>query len=470
MLIEKNIPLSEFATFKIGGKADYFCRVQSLEELKEALFFAKQKKAPIFILGGGSNILVSDKGFRGLVIKMEILGIEFNEQGKKKNSVEVTAGAGENWDYLVSLCVEKGLYGLENLSGIPGTVGGAIFQNIGAYGAEISECVSSVEALNIETGEIGIIPAKNCAFSYRSSIFKDFSSSPPQEFSSSFPARGKVPRLCEAEGWEKATTDIHSHHPVLQGQDTPPQAGGEEAPSPVFSNILVSQSPLIILSATFSLQKNGTLKTSYKDISAYFSSLPIPPARGGTASLRARGVGESIVENLSHHPCSEDLTSPPQAGGEETQPPISDSPFPKGSTHSYGGGIFPNLSDLRNAILSIRSRKLPPLDKFGTAGSFFKNPIISKKEYEEFKKKFPDCPANPVRKNKIKISAGWLLDKACNLKGAREGDAGLYENQALVLVNYGSASASEIKSFAEKAVACVLEKTGIILEREVEYV
>lgn len=246
MLIEKNILLSEFATFKIGGRADFFCRVQSLEELKEALFFAKQKKAPIFILGGGSNLLISDEGFRGLVIKMEILGIEFKEARPAKftrsgarpaklrvgeersGEVEVSAYAGENWDYFVSLCVEKGLYGLENLSGIPGTVGGAIFQNIGAYGAEISECVSSVEALNTETGEIGIVPAKNCAFSYRGSIFKTLSFSPlplPE---------GEFPGVGEKCNQKKRT--------------------------------------LIILKATFSLSLSGTLKTSYKDISAYFSS------------------------------------------------------------------------------------------------------------------------------------------------------------------------------------------------------
>jgi len=115
MKIEKNAPLAPFTTFGIGGKARFFCRVKTTDELSEAVMFAKKSKLPFLILGGGSNVLISDKGFPGLVIKVEILGIEFIGRGKK---VEVIAGAGESWDELVRLCVERGIGGLENLSGI----------------------------------------------------------------------------------------------------------------------------------------------------------------------------------------------------------------------------------------------------------------------------------------------------------------------------------------------------------------
>jgi len=168
--IQENIPLKDYTTFKIGGIARYFVVIKTLPELMEAILFSKEKEIPFFVLGGGSNILVSENGFLGLVIKNEI---------KKKVCVEmspedcnVTFGAGENWDEAVAYTVTRGLFGLENLSGIPGTVGASPVQNIGAYGQEVKNVICSLKAINTETLDEKMFTNSDCQFSYRNSIFK----------------------------------------------------------------------------------------------------------------------------------------------------------------------------------------------------------------------------------------------------------------------------------------------------------
>lgn len=171
MEIEENIPLAPLTTFHIGGPARYFARVQStnINDVREAFAFAKAKGLPVFVLGGGSNVLISDAGFDGLVIKIEITGVEWKEGGEKTLLI---AGAGESWDALVQKAVEKNLWGVENLSGIPGTVGAAPIQNIGAYGAELKDTLAWVEVLDTNAGEIKTFTNSECAFAYRTSRFK----------------------------------------------------------------------------------------------------------------------------------------------------------------------------------------------------------------------------------------------------------------------------------------------------------
>jgi UDP-N-acetylmuramate dehydrogenase len=376
MKILENVSLAELTTFKIGGPARYFCAITNVEELKEALDFAKSPahSLPIFILGGGSNILVSDKGFAGLVIKMEIRGTDVaggkkefakkngGEKADKKNEdetsqfVEITAGAGEIWDDLVAFTVRRGLGGLENLSLIPGTVGAAPVQNIGAYGAEVKDTISAVEVFNIETGEVRNMKNAECRFSYRDSIFK------------------------KPEGKK-----------------------------------------YIITRVTFRLSKKLALKTDYKDVANYLKTQQI-------------SLGEL------------------------------------------------DLKKVREIVIAIRRAKLPDVskssqNKIGTAGSFFKNPIVSGAKYQELKKLYPDMPhflPNPSRsqngQEKVKIPAAWLLDKLCGFKGYRDESVGVYENQALVLVNFGGASAANVMTLAKKMADDVFEKTGIKLEREVRVV
>ena len=170
MIFQKNIALRDLNTFKIGGNAKYFCVVKTIEELKEAVIFAKENKLPFFVLGGGSNTLFSDEEFDGLVIKMEMMGRSFEKTSK--NGIWLSAGAGENWDELVNFVVNNNFFGIENLSGIPGTVGGATVQNIGAYGAEVGNSIIEVEVFDISDMKTKILSAKECLFSYRNSVFK----------------------------------------------------------------------------------------------------------------------------------------------------------------------------------------------------------------------------------------------------------------------------------------------------------
>ena len=174
MIIKENVSLAPFTTFRIGGAARFFVQVGNVNELKEAVVFAVEKNIPIFVLGGGSNVLISDSGFDGLVIKNEIKGIsEEAGAGTSSDFVRIIAGAGENWDDLVKYTVEeKGLYGLENLSWIPGTVGASPVQNIGAYGAEAKDTIEWVEVYNPTTAKIEKLSNVDCLFGYRDSIFK----------------------------------------------------------------------------------------------------------------------------------------------------------------------------------------------------------------------------------------------------------------------------------------------------------
>ncbi len=334
--IKKNVSLETLNTFKVAGKAKYFAEINSVDHLKEAIEFAKKNKLSIFILGGGSNVLISDKSFDGLVLKMNIKGVSWKET---EDSVEVTAGAGETWDEVVKESVERNLYGLQNLSGIPGSVGGAPVQNIGAYGAEIKDVLRSVEVFDKEKSVFLNFSNEDCKFGYRDSIFKT------------------------KEG-----------------------------------------ARYVIIKVTLSLKKNSSLNLSYKDVTLYFAS----------------------------------------------------------KKH------IPTLKEVRQAILEIRNKKFPDLSKVGTAGSFFKNPIVSKEKYDELLRKYPNMPSYALPNSLVKIPLAWIIDKVCGLKGKREDNVGTFENQAIVLVNWNGATGTEIKNFAEKIKKEVKAKTGIEVEMEVQ--
>lgn len=338
---QSDVPLSLYTTFKIGGPAKYFICVKSLDELKNAVLFAREKGLPFFVLGGGSNTLVSDDGFAGVVIKIEIMGVEWIEQSG--GQTEIVMGAGENWDDVVALSVERGLSGLENLSGIPGTVGAAPVQNIGAYGSEIKDTLSWIEVFDTKDLSVKKLSAQECYFGYRDSIFK------------------------KKEGLT-----------------------------------------LIVTKVACLLKRDVAPNISYKDLANFFA--------------------------LKNNPA-----------------PI----------------LLPSVSDVRNAVLEIRKAKLPDLRELGTAGSFFKNPIISAEHYESLKKDFPDMPAFDAPDNQKKVSAAWILDNVCKYKGYREGNVGVYKNQSLVIVNFGGGSAKEIKNLADKMCECVKKNTGIDLFPEI---
>jgi UDP-N-acetylmuramate dehydrogenase len=168
LVLEENVPLAPMTTFGIGGTARYFIHAREENTVLQAVGIARQKKWPLFVLGGGSNLLVADAGFPGLVLRIGLSGVEW-QMGT--DHAFVTAGAGEDWDPLVQACVERNLAGLECLSGIPGSVGGTPVQNVGAYGQEVSDVLGSVRAYDRTSDAVVDLSHADCHFSYRTSLF-----------------------------------------------------------------------------------------------------------------------------------------------------------------------------------------------------------------------------------------------------------------------------------------------------------
>ena len=171
MLLQENIPLAPLTTFRLGGPARFFVEAKSTGEVQEAVAFALAKNLPLFVLGGGSNLVVADAGWPGLVLKIAISGIERRVSNDDEGRVLFDVGAGESWDRFVSHSVMAQCAGVECLSGIPGSVGGTPVQNVGAYGQEVSQTIESVEVFDRKDGQVRELCREACGFTYRSSIF-----------------------------------------------------------------------------------------------------------------------------------------------------------------------------------------------------------------------------------------------------------------------------------------------------------
>lgn len=335
MNLKKLFSLKEYNTFNIDVKSVYsfFCLSES--DITEFTKTETFKNNNILILGGGSNVLfVND--FDGLVIHMQNKGIE--KVKETEDLVYLKVAAGEIWDDFVDYCVKNDLGGVENLSLIPGTVGAGPVQNIGAYGVELKDIFTELEAVNRKTSEIHKIEKDECNFGYRNSIFKN-----------------------------------------------------------------ESKDQFIILNVTFKLtKKHGhNLKLEY-----------------GTIKDELKFVSE------------------------------------------------PSIADIRNAVIKIRESKLPDTENFPNAGSFFKNPVITVEKFNALKSEFSEIISYPTDKNHVKLAAGQLID-LCNWKGKRINGVGVYDKQALVIVNYETASGNDILNFSEKIIHSVSEKFGVEIEREV---
>src|ERR1700758_704020 len=167
MLIEENVPLAPVTTLRVGGPARYFAAAHSVDEVREAMDYARSRNLPLFVLGGGSNVVIADAGWPGLVLKIAITGV--NHEGH--HPVRFEAGAGEDWDGFVALAVQHHCAGVECLSGIPGSVGGTPVQNVGAYGQEVSDTIDSVQVIDLKDGKERELFKDDCGFRYRTSIF-----------------------------------------------------------------------------------------------------------------------------------------------------------------------------------------------------------------------------------------------------------------------------------------------------------
>lgn len=335
------MPLAPLTTFGIGGPARYFIEAHDEETVVEALLFVRLRRVPLFVLGGGSNILVADEGFPGVVLHMRLRGLSERAANGK---VVLTAAAGEDWDAFVRCAVERGLGGVECLSGIPGTVGGTPIQNVGAYGQEAGDVITRVRAWDRSACAVAELSQAECGFSYRQSIFNT-----------------------------------------------------------------VARDRYVVLSVTFALPCDARPSVKYADLQKYFAG------RAGTPTLR----------------------------------------------------------EVREAVRQIRASKamllVPGDPDCRSAGSFFKNPIVSEEQYQAIAARTATpAPRYPVagQPGRVKMAAAWLIEQSGFSKGYGHGPVGLSTRHTLALVNRGGASARDVLALMREIQKGVRERFGIELSAE----
>lgn len=346
--MKTNVNLQPYNSFGFDAVAKYFVEINTIDDLKTLIKSGELQKHKALILSGGNNILFQQEEFDGLVVYINTKGIEILREDE--NEVEVRAQAGEDWPDFVRFCVCKGWHGVENLAHIPGKVGAAPVQNIGAYGMELKDSFLQCEAVALATGEIKVFNKEECRFGYRESIFKS----------------------------------------ELNGQ-------------------------YVITSVDFLLKKNAPLHLEYGNLKAYLE--------------------QNGIEN-------------------------------------------PSLQQLHDAICAIRDTKLPDVKQIGSAGSFFKNPVIERALFETLQKEYPEIPHYDEPNDMVKIPAGWLIEHCgpstgsgtASWKGWRNEHVGVYEKQALVLVHYGGGKGCDIVELAHKIQDSVEKKFGIRISPEVNFV
>jgi UDP-N-acetylmuramate dehydrogenase len=338
MKIQENVPLAPLTTFGIGGPARWLVEAASETEIVDALGWARERSLALFVLGGGSNLLVSDAGFPGLVLRVALKGVDSAEDA---GSRLYRAAAGEGWDAFVARAVQENCAGIECLAGIPGTVGGTPVQNVGAYGQEVSEIIDRVRVLDLESLSFREMPASECGFSYRSSLF------------------------------------------------------------------------------------NSTARGRFLVVRVDYRLTP-----GGRANLRYADLQKA---------------------------------FPAGSE--------PILAEVATAVRRIRRSKGMLLvegdEDCRSAGSFFKNPIVSQDYFAELTAKLGQEPPHyPADAGRVKLPAAWLIEKAGFAKGFSFGRAGISSRHTLALVNRGGATAAELLALRDAIVAGVEASFGIALQME----
>lgn len=332
--IQFDFPLRALNTFGVDATARAYLQVTSGEMLPKVRGSAALSALPRLVLGGGSNILLT-QDFPGLVLHMCSQGIAI--AGQDDDATYVRAAAGESWHGFVQWTLAQGLGGLENLSLIPGSVGAAPIQNIGAYGVELKDRFHSLQAFDFDTGDVFTLDRAACRFGYRDSVFK---------------------------------------HALLDRA--------------------------VVLEVTFALPKRWQPNIGYADVAQ---------------ELAIRGL------------------------------------------------TAPSARDISDAVIAIRTRKLPDPAVIGNAGSFFKNPLVTASQRDALLVRFPALVSYAQADGSYKLAAGWLIDQ-CGWKGRTLGAAGVYEKQALVLVNRGDASGGEIVRLAEAIQTDVLARYGVRLEPE----
>jgi UDP-N-acetylmuramate dehydrogenase len=349
MFAEHHVALQPFNTLGIAARADRLVRISHPDDVTAVLSDPVLGRWPRLVLGGGSNLVLTGD-VSALVLKVEVPGMRLAHETATHWVVE--AGGGVSWHALVAWTLQHGLPGLENLALIPGTVGAAPVQNIGAYGVELQDRFDSLDAIDLRTGQLFTLNAAQCAFGYRDSVFK---------------------------------------HPPVKGGSGGPGAVGYG---------LAGQA--LIVRVRLALPKQWRPELGYLEL--------------------ARKQQES---GLAH----------------------------------------PDAQMIFDWVCAIRRAKLPDPAVIGNAGSFFKNPTVTAEQCADIIGREPRVVHYPLADGRIKLAAGWLID-ACGWKGKSLGQAGVYEKQALVLVNRGNATGGEVMTLAGAIQTSVYERFGIRLEPE----
>ena len=359
MLVEKNVPLQHCNTFGIVARAETLVRVRGEDDIRQFLQDPLWGHQPVFVLGGGSNVVLTGD-VHPVVLKMEIRGMRLLRETERHWIVE--AGAGERWHDLVAWTLAQGYPGLENMALIPGTVGAAPVQNIGAYGLELQDRFDSLDAVDLASGESFALDAAQCAFGYRDSVFKHAPAQPRY-----WPMSSRAPRGLGLAG------------------------------------------RAVITRVRLALPKAWKPDLGYLDLQ--------------------RKQAEQQVER-------------------------------------------PTARQIFEWVCAIRRAKLPDPEIVGNAGSFFKNPTVTREQCEDIIALEPRIVHYPLGNGGVKLAAGWLID-ACGWKGKTMGRAGVYDKQALVLVNRGdrhsaegSVTGGEVMTLARAIQTSVYERFGIRLEPE----
>ncbi|MCP5281030.1 MAG: UDP-N-acetylmuramate dehydrogenase [Rhodoferax sp.] len=354
MLVEKNVPLQPYNSFHIVAKAFSLVRIGCVNDLLDVLADPVLAPQPKFILGGGSNIVLTGD-VKPLVLKIEVKGRRLLQETDKAWLVE--AGAGENWHELVAWTLGQGYPGLENLAMIPGTVGASPVQNIGAYGIELQDRFHSLDVVDLATGTTHTLDAAQCGFGYRDSVFK---------------------------------------HAAPEGDAVPAGNG------PVAAAGFGLRDRVVITHVRFLLPKPWKPVLGYADLER---------------KMQETGI------------------------------------------------TAPDAQQVFDWVCAIRRAKLPDPEQMGNAGSFFKNPTVTREQCDDIIQREPRIVHYPMDNGSIKLAAGWLID-ACGWKGKSVGNAAVYERQALVLVNRGQATGGEVMTLAGAIQTSVYERFGIMLEPE----
>ncbi len=375
MIVERNVPLQPYNSFGIVAKAHQLVRIRSVEDLQAAVKEIDFATEPPFVLGGGCNIVLTGD-VKPLVLKIEIMGKRLVQETQKHFIVEV--GAGENWHEAVAWTVQQGWPGLENLALIPGSVGAAPVQNIGAYGVELQDRFHSLDAVNLQTGEQFTLESAQCAFAYRDSVFKHATQTGP-----SIGLLGKA----------------------------------------------------VITTVRFALPRAWRPELTYADLSRKYADFLDKIGTEAALHLREVLLKQERIRWANMLP-----------------------------------ELIPSAQTILDWVVQIRRAKLPDPAVIGNAGSFFKNPYVTPEQCADIIAREPRVVYYKMSAGGIKLAAGWLID-SCGWKGRGVGNAGVYEKQALVLINKGSGTAmpatgGEVMTLAKAIQTSVYERFGIMLEPE----